>query len=193
MNRHVWLLVSLVFATGYWAGVGLVPPGAGRIVLKGGGVAALAVHAMIRSDAQTRPIALVMALGALGDVLIEANLVAGALAFLAGHGVACRFYGLRRPLIVASCAAVVAILAPLASGNPATAIYGLGLGAMLGCAWLSRFRRDLVGFGAVLFVVSDLALFARMGILAGSRLPGLLVWPTYYLGQMAITLGVVGV
>ena len=193
MNRHAWLLVSLVFGIGYWAGAGLIPPGPWRIVLKGGGVAALAVHALIRSDAQTRPIALVMALGALGDVLIEGNLVAGALAFLAGHGVACRFYGLRKPVIVASCAVALAVLAPLASGDPATALYGLGLGAMLGCAWLSRSRRDLVGLGAALFAVSDVLLFARMGVLAGSPLPALLVWPTYYFGQVLITLGVVGV
>ena len=144
-----------------------------------------------------------MALGALGDVLIELNLIAGALAFLAGHGVACWFYWTNRrelvprkprvivPIILGT--VVVSDAAAMTAMNLGVGFYGVGLGAMLGCAWISRFRRDRVALGALLFTASDFLLFARMGALSGSPLPGLLVWPLYYGGQVLITLGVVGV
>ena len=45
----------------------------------------------------------------------------------------------------------------------------------------------------VLFVASDLLIFARLGPLAGSPLPGLLIWPTYFAGQALIAWGVVTV
>jgi hypothetical protein len=38
----------------------------------------------------------------------------------------------------------------------------------------------------VLFVISDLLIFSRMGPLAGSAIPDLLVWPTYFGGQALI-------
>ena len=44
----------------------------------------------------------------------------------------------------------------------------------------------------VLFVASDLLIFAQMGVLAQSPLPGLLIWPLYYFGQFLICIGVVG-
>jgi hypothetical protein len=184
----VWLAVSLVCGIGYWLGHALLPAGAVAIAVKGGGVAALAVHAR-RSG-----IAPALALGALGDVLIEVNLIAGALAFLAGHGVACRFYWIHRrgdawPLVAVT-AAVLAIAAPVLSGNFGTGIYALGLGAMVGCAGASRFPRSRVALGAVLFAVSDLLLFARLGVLSGSVVPGLLIWPLYYFGQVLIAIGV---
>jgi uncharacterized membrane protein YhhN len=63
---------------------------------------------------------------------------------------------------------------------------------MAAAAWTSSFPRYRVGLGAVLFVASDLLIFARMGPLAASALPGLLVWPLYYFGQVLIATGVVG-
>ena len=44
----------------------------------------------------------------------------------------------------------------------------------------------------MLFAVSDLLIFARMGPLADSPLPDLLIWPLYYFGQFLICTGVVG-
>ena len=70
--------------------------------------------------------------------------------------------------------------------------YALTLGAMAGAAWASAFPRYRVGVGAVLFVASDLLIFARMGPLAHSALPMLLIWPLYYLGQLLICIGVIG-
>ena len=63
---------------------------------------------------------------------------------------------------------------------------------MAGAAWTSSFSRYRVGIGAVLFVISDLLIFARMGVLAQSPLPDLLIWPLYYFGQFLIATGVVG-
>jgi hypothetical protein len=40
-------------------------------------------------------------------------------------------------------------------------------------------------------VASDLLIFARMGPLAGSMVPRLLVMPLYYVGQLLICTGVV--
>jgi uncharacterized membrane protein YhhN len=69
-------------------------------------------------------------------------------------------------------------------------LYALALGAMAASAWASTFPRAQVGAGAVLFVVSDLLIFAGMGPLMGSDLPEYLVWPVYYLGMLLITTGV---
>ena len=63
---------------------------------------------------------------------------------------------------------------------------------MTAAAWASSFPRYRVGLGAVMFAVSDLLIFAQMGVLAHSPLPGLLIWPLYYFGQFLICTGVVG-
>ena len=87
------------------------------------------------------------------------------------------------------------MLTPVASlllGGPAVAFYALGLGAMAATAWLSSFSRYRLGLGAVMFVASDLLIFAQMSLLADSPLPGLLIWPLYYFGQFLICVGVVG-
>ena len=43
----------------------------------------------------------------------------------------------------------------------------------------------------MLFAASDLLIFARLGPLAGSIVPTLLVWPLYVAGQAMIAYGVV--
>ena len=63
---------------------------------------------------------------------------------------------------------------------------------MTAAAWTSSFPRYRVGIGAVMFAVSDLLIFADLGPLADSALPGLLIWPLYYFGQFLICTGVVG-
>ena len=57
-------------------------------------------------------------------------------------------------------------------------------------AWASAFPRYRVGAGAVLFLVSDLLLFAELGPLQGSIVPQIMVWPLYYLGQFLIATGI---
>ena len=176
--------------------------GAAAVLWKGAGVTLLALWAaQAARTTEGRVIALVLALGALGDVLLEvAGLTIGALAFLAGHIVAILLYwrarrarltGSQRLLAVILVAGTPAI-AWLLSHDAGVALYALGLGGMAGTAWASYFPRYRVGIGAVLFVVSDLLIFARMGVLAGSIIPTLLVWPLYFAGQVLIAVGVIG-
>ena len=88
---------------------------------------------------------------------------------------------------------LIAFFFPLdRSAAPTVALYALALGGMAAAAWSSAFPRYRVGLGAVLFVASDLLIFARMGLLADSPLPSLLIWPLYYFGQFLICVGAVG-
>ena len=201
---RIVLGLALLAGVAYdWLGTGpgavLVAGQPAAIALKMAGVGFLALYAALAALGENRAIAMVLALGALGDGLIELNLIAGAVAFLAGHLVAIRFYWRERRdgspgrLIAAPIAGIV-ILSDAAfalSGRIETGIYGLALGAMAGMAWNSRFPRALVGLGALLFAASDLLLFARMGIMAHSPVPAHLVWPLYFAGQVMIALGVV--
>ena len=199
-RSNLVLLAALIAGTSYYFNHWLALAGPGEVVWKGSGVALLALWTALRArNADGWLIAAALALGALGDVLLETNgLTIGALAFLAGHLVAVLLYqrNARRPgwlaVPVALGVAYLAWRLPVdrdAAGG--IAIYALGLGAMAGSAVVSRF--PLAALGAVLFVVSDLLIFALLGPLAASPLPGLLIWPTYFAGQALIAWGVVTV
>lgn len=204
-DKRPWLVASLLAGISYYfARTGQVP-GLYLMAWKGAGVALLAAYALARhKGADSRQIAAVMAFGALGDVLIELVLEWGAVAFLIGHLIAIRLYWRHRrarlELSQKLAALAFAILIPAISfllpadraAAPCVALYALGLGAMTAAAWTSSFSRYRVGFGAVMFAVSDLLIFARMGPLANSALPDLLIWPLYYFGQFLICTGVVG-
>lgn len=193
-------LAALVAGASYYADHWLTLEGGWTAAWKGSGVAMLALWAAMQAErGDGWLIAGALALGAAGDVLLETHgLTAGALAFLAGHGVAVVLY-LRhrlRPLWGAFAFAVAVALIAQAlpaerEGAAGIALYALGLGAMAGTALTSRFPLRTVGLGALLFVLSDLLIFARMGPLAASSLPGLLIWPTYFAGQALIAWGVV--
>lgn len=184
----------LIPAWGDWQGEGIT-------AWKGMGVGLLALWA--GAQARSRDgwtITAVLALGALGDVLLDAmGLTVGAVAFLAGHAVAVMLYLRHRRAVLSDTQRVLALTLPTAtpviawalSHDIGVTLYALGLGAMAGAAWASDFPRYRVGVGAVLFVVSDLLIFSRMGVLADSFVPTLLVWPTYFAGQALIAWGVV--
>lgn len=194
------LAAALIAGSGYYLDHWLDLSGPWMIVWKGLGVGLLALWAAMRARSRDGwLIAAVLAFGALGDVLLEAvNLTVGALAFLIGHVIAIWLYARNRrpggwwwPIVPALA------VSGLASGMPAdeaavpgVALYALGLGGMAGAAWRSRFPA-MVTVGAALFVVSDLLIFSRMGPLAASPLPGLLIWPAYFAGQALIAWGVV--
>ena len=173
------------------------------IPLKGAGVALLALYVFMRhAGADARLLGAVFVLAALGDMAIEFDQMAGAILFFAYHMLAIALY-LRHPREnprTSQKAAAVAMLlltpaifwllpAERADAWP-IALYGLALGGMAACAWLSAFSRYRVGIGAVLFLVSDLLIIAGMGPLMGERLHQWLTWPLYYLGQLLICLGV---
>lgn len=205
VEKRPFLLASLAAGISYYFIRGGQVPGLYEIAWKGAGVALLAAYALARhKGADSRWIALVMAFGALGDVLIELKLEAGAVAFLIGHLIAIAFYlRHRRPVLSASqklTGLALLVVTPLISyllpddrsAALPVALYALGLGAMAASAWTSSFPRYRVGIGAVLFVVSDLLIFSRLGPLAHSALPDLLIWPLYYFGQFLICTGVIG-
>ena len=145
-----------------------------------------------------------MAFGALGDVLIELQLEAGAVAFLIGHLIAIQLCWRHRResltfsqkaagLVMLVLIPVIAFMLPTErAAAPGITLYSAGLAAMTAAAWTSSFPRYRVGLGAVMFAVSDLLIFSRMGPLAQSPLPDLLIWPLYYFGQFLICVGVVG-
>ena len=205
IEQRPWLLASLVAGISYFFVKDNQIPGLYLMALKGAGVALLAVYAMVRhTGADSRQIAAVMAFGALGDVLIMLRLEWGAIAFLIGHLIAIHLYlrHRRAKLTLSQKAAALCflVLIPVISyllptdrtAAPGIALYATGLGAMTAAAWTSTFSRYTVGIGAVMFAVSDLFIFAEIGPLAGSAIPGLLIWPLYYFGQFLICTGVIG-
>lgn len=205
VDKRPWLLASLLAGISYYFIRHGNVPDIYEWAWKGAGVALLAVYALARhKGADSRAIAAVMAFGALGDVLIELVLEWGAIAFLIGHLIAIHLYWRHRRasltfsqkltgLALLVLVPVVAFLIPTdRAAAPGIALYSAGLGAMAAAAWTSSFPRYRVGIGAVMFVISDLLIFARMGALAQSPLPDLLIWPLYYFGQFLICTGVVG-
>ncbi len=199
LRKNRWLLVSLVFGIGYALLGSMIPAGVLHMVFKGAAVSALALYTFERSTSVSRPIAMVLLFGALGDVLIEMDFSLGALAFLAGHCFACWFYITNRRrlmwtdgvVVVIALAAIPALTSVILPDQAGVLAYSVSLAAMVAAAWCSRFRRDLVGLGAVLFAVSDLVLFAHLGVAAEIPMLDRLVWPLYYTGQMLIAIGVV--
>lgn len=205
VEKRPWLMASLLLGISYWfVAQGLVLPkfpGLLVIAWKGAGVALLAAYAWIHHPSRdAHRVALIMALGALGDVLLELDFIAGAAAFLLGHLAAIALYlkyrrsapsPSQKALGVVILASVPTIALGL-TGSPQVALYALVLGGMAAAAWLSAFPRYRTGVGAMLFVASDLLIFARMGPLAGSAMTKALIWPTYYFGQFLICVGAIG-
>lgn len=211
MSRHAlaehrpWLLASLAASLAYYVVTKGWLPGAPMpelylAILKGTGVGLLAVFAWVRHpEIDAKVIALVMALGALGDALLDLFFEVGAGFFLLGHLVACVFYlRHRREQYGASqigAAFAILVMTPavswLLTKDPLVMLYSTGLGAMAATAWASRFSRYRVGLGAVLFVISDWLIFARIGTADANPIADWLVWPIYYSGQLLIATGVI--
>jgi uncharacterized membrane protein YhhN len=175
-----------------------------EVAWKGSGVGLLAVYAALRAKSGDGwLLAAVMAFGALGDVLLNlAGLIVGAVAFLIGHLFAITLYlRNRRPRLTRSQALLALVLVPATiviawllpadrAGAPGIAFYAAVLALMAAAAWTSRFPRFVVGLGAVMFVLSDLLIFARLGPLSGAGWAGYGVWALYFGGQLLICLGV---
>jgi uncharacterized membrane protein YhhN len=200
------LLAAVLAGVSYVLSWNLALPLPAATAWKGAGVALLALYAAQRARGLDGWLLVaVMAFGALGDMLIEvAGLIAGAVAFLAGHLIAIALY-LRnrrpRPSLGQRLLALVLVPATVATAwllpadramAPGIALYALGLSLMAATAWLSRFPRFRVGLGAVMFVASDLLIFARGGPLAHAAWIGLAIWGLYFAGQVLICVGVGG-
>lgn len=178
--------------------------GAAHVALKGSGVALLALSALQINTAGARWVAAIMALGALGDVLLDLPglFIAGAGSFAVGHIVAIAFYARHcrdasaSDRLIAACLilfglAMPPLLTPVGQNYGLTMVYAVLLTGMAASLWLSRFPR-LAAIGAIAFVLSDTLIVLRMGggRLAGPMIDGALVWALYFGGQWLITLGV---
>lgn len=204
MTRLIWLLVAISLSFGLsYPLVATFPLDPGTAVAaKGAAVGLLAIAAAL--EARTfdgRLLAIILALGSMGDVLIEGDLRRGAAVFAAAHVVSITLYLRNRRSAVTHWHWAVAASLPIAvaatvvllcRGRPEAApfaSYALLLGTMASAAWLSRFPRA-VGLGASLFLLSDMLIAARVG--SGPDLFQLnaAIWLLYYVGQLAIFMGV---
>lgn len=207
-DRANWLWWLALFAgASYFIAVLQGWDGSGVIAWKTTGVALLALWAAANArSADGWLITWVLAFGALGDALLDAvGLLAGAAAFAVGHLIAIILYMRnRRPTLTQSQAMLAGILVPLAifiawgltrGGEPlqtgAAIGYTGGVAVMAATAWTSRFPRYRTGTGAMLFLVSDLFIFAGAGGALASDVTRWLVWPLYFAGQALIGWGVV--
>ncbi len=199
------LLAAVIGGTSYVLAWGMNLPPAWDLAWKGTGVGFLAVFAGLRARSLDGwLLTAVMTFGMLGDVLLGVNFITGALAFLVGHLVAIGLYlRNRRPALTRSQLLLAVVLVPATiaiafllpterAEAPGIALYATGLSVMAACAWISRFPRLWTGLGAVMFVVSDLLIFARMGRIEPGFTVGLAVWGLYFAGQTMICLGVSG-
>ena len=204
IEQRPWLLASMAAAIGFFLLAESAIGGLWLIALKGAAVGMLAVYAGLRQGSgDARLLMLVMALAAIGDMAMELDQRAGGLAFFFSHvGAMALYLRHRRADMTPSqrlFAAALLLLTPVISwllvagmeGAMQVAIYALALGGMAGLAWTSSFPRYRVGIGAVLFVISDLLIFARLGAKLPENVSSWLIWPTYYAGQFLIATGVI--
>ena len=173
------------------------------IPLKGAAVGLLALYAFMRhSGRDAFHLGAILVVAAMGDIAMEVDRIAGALLFAGYHLGAIALY-LRHPRehpVASQRVAAVAMLVltpaifwlfPLDRSEALPAgLYGLTLGGMAACAWLSAFSRYRVGAGAVLFLASDVLIVGGFGPLMGATWTQWLIWPLYYAGQLLICTGV---
>lgn len=205
IEQRPWLLASIAVSVAYYfLRDNPVGEGTWGIALKGASVGLLALYVALRvPDGKHRAdgflLVAALALGACGDVAIELDFMTGGAFFAAAHVVAVGLY-LRnlhkRPspvqkLIGAALLIGTPLVSWLLSGASQIAVYAAFLGAMASAAWMSHYPRYRVGTGAVLFVLSDWLIFARMGPLDLEPANTILIWPLYYAGQLMIATGII--
>lgn len=204
IDHRPWLLASLAASISYFFFRDNPIRGDLLILWKGAAVACLAVYAARRAkSADGWLLAAIMALGALGDMVLEVDLIRGGALFALGHLLALVLF-LRNPrerrtgsqrlaalALLVGAPLVAALLSIPDPRWPMAAGYAAIVGAMAASAWVSRFPRYRVGIGAVLFVISDLLIFARESGHVPEAVTWWGIWPLYYAGQFLIATGVV--
>jgi len=198
-------IVAVVYGGGWYPSEWLWP-----LIVKGSAVGLLAIFVLL-SMQTINHLLLFLALAASvgGDVLLEVpgdnSFTRGLTSFLAAHVFFIILYVKNRMLaeditaIRVRLAALMWALAAIAAfflypylGDMAMPVitYSVVLAAMATTALFSKFPVKLVGFGALLFVVSDTVLGARVF----STMPDFtsyIVWATYYLAQLLMVLGII--
>ena len=204
IDRSPWLLASLAAAILFCALRLTRIPELWLVPLPAAATGFLAVYALLqRAGPASRYLAAMMAVAAVRDVVFQVDLAISALVFFVYHLLAISLY-LRHPRAHATAtqkaaAAAMLLLTPIVAWLlPADrtlaaplALYGLAVGGMASCAWMSAFPRYRVGVGAALLLAFNLIVMAELGPLMGEELPDLISWPLYYVGQLLITVGVV--
>ena len=199
-----WLLASLFFGISYLFVERTAMLGGFAILWKGACVGLLIPYVLRWRAVLDRPLlGIMLGLYALGDMLLEIDLVWGAFLFVCGHIAAiCYFWRQRREapdpsqlilaMVIPMASLVIGFfLSPSAAEEPGLLVYIAFVSIMAGAAWYSRFPRYRTGIGALLFLVSDLIIFAREGGLLPDSIAGWLVWPLYYAGVFMIATGIV--
>lgn len=202
--RWLWLL-ALAGGISFFVAVYLRLDGPAIWAWKTSGVGLLAVWAAANAREKNGwLIAAALGFGALGDYLLDAKgLEVGAAAFAVGHIIAIILYLTNRRATMtpsqrllgwltmpATLVIVWAMLSP-AAGWWHAAVYSLFVAAMAAAAWTSRFPRYRTGIGAMMFLASDLFIFAGEGGVLSKDVTMWLVWPLYFGGQALIAWGVV--
>ncbi len=203
-DKRPFLLLSILAALAYYYLRASEMPEFYVIPIKGAACAFLAIYCFVRhSSADARLLAWALAACALGDMAIDVDLQIGAMLFFLGHCFAIGLYlRHKRGVLTGSqswTCGLTLTLTPLIAWlltrdtefSWRAGLYGLALGGMAAAAWASDFPRYRVGAGAMLFVISDVLIFAGLGPLSGTFAPEYLVWPIYYLGQFMICTGVI--
>jgi uncharacterized membrane protein YhhN len=199
-HKRPWLLASLVFGLSYPLVLALNVPGIGVIIWKMGALACLVPYALRKHhNGEFIILAAILALCALGDGLVEISLGSGAIAFGVAHILAIWLYSKHsrvKPTPSQRLLAItVFVLTPFIAYSLAgieAAAYSVLLSAMAAMAWNSNFPRYRVGMGAMLFVASDLLLFAKEGgKLAHTPAIDAAIWYSYYAGMVLIATGIV--
>lgn len=205
IEQRPWLLASIASAVAYYfLRDNPVGEGTWGLALKGASVGLLALYVGLRVPqgkhrADGFLLVGALALAACGDVAIELDFVTGGAFFAAAHVVALGLY-LRnlhqRPspvqkLIGASLLIGTPLVSYLLSGQGQIAVYAAFLGAMAAAAWMSHYPRYRVGTGAVLFMLSDWLIFARLGPVDLEPVNTIMIWPLYYAAQIMIATGII--
>jgi hypothetical protein len=204
IEKRPMLLASLLAATAFCALRLAAIPEIWLIALPGLATGFLALYALFQKAGRDGGyLVAMMAVAAVRDVMFQVDLAVSALIFFVYHMLAMSLY-LRHPrehttatqkataLAMLLLTPVLAWLLPADRAiAPPLGLYGLALGGMASCAWMSAFPRYRVGIGAALVLASSLLVIAGIGPLMGQQLPEALAWPLYYVGQLLITVGVV--
>lgn len=203
--RWLWLL-ALVGGISFFLAVFKHWDGPAIWAWKTSGVGLLALWAAANArSTDGKLIAAALAFGAFGDWLLDAaGMLPGAAAFATGHLIAIILYMRnRRPSLTASQKLLGWVLVPLAiliawgltrgaevHQMGAAIAYTGGVAIMAATAWTSRFPRYRTGIGAMMFLASDLFIFAGEGGALSKDVTMWLVWPLYFAGQALIAWGV---
>lgn len=201
-GKGLLLVLAIVAGLAYPLGWGHELSPAVAIVWKGLTVALLALWVATQArDFDGWLMTGMFALYAIADMVLVESMTLGAIVFMAGHATAaCLYWRNRRPgptssqkalgLLVIPAAVVIAYFLPADRGQaPGVALYAFFVSTMAGTAWMSRFPRYRTGIGAMLFLASDMLIFARMGPLTPSYGLQFAVWYSYVAGQVLTAIG----